>query len=55
MTFKTKIFEAFECNEDGHSLIWIELFRFFPEDPSSMQLFPYTKFFCIWDNLTWTQ
>ena len=46
--------EAFECHEDGHSMIWFELFKMYPEDFKSMKIFPYANFIIIWNNLTFS-
>jgi hypothetical protein len=51
--FKTKLFEAFESSiDDGHSLIWLELFKYYHGD---FRLFPQVKFLNIWERLTSSQ
>ena len=49
VTFKMKLFETFECMDDAHSLIWVELYRYYTGD---MRLFPTKKYVDIWEFLT---
>ena len=50
--FKIKLYEAFDCPEEGYSKIWKELLKF---PAHKMIYFPKTKFMNIWESLTMSQ